>query len=142
MIVVTYATGSADIARLGALVRDSMAVETLAELNVLCFDKADTLTGMDVKLQGFQSDSEDSVLSEARIRQVLGDYAASSAGDSWLFTDLKKSFEGQARDIEEENPYFSIYGWSGVTFSDADIKGTYVIGVPDIIQENILEKYQ
>jgi magnesium-transporting ATPase (P-type) len=139
MIVVTYATGSADIARLGALVRDSMAVETLAELNVLCFDKADTLTGMDIKLQGFQSDSEDSVLSEARIRQVLGDYAASSAGDSWLFTDLKKSFEGQARDIEEENPYFSIYGWSGVTFSDADIKGTYVIGVPDIIQENVLQ---
>ncbi|TET39057.1 MAG: HAD family hydrolase [Anaerolineales bacterium] len=139
MIVVTYATGSADIARLGALVRDSMAVETLAELNVLCFDKADTLTGLDVKLQGFQPDSEDSVLSEARIRQVLGDYVASSAGDNRLFTDLKRSFEGQARDIDEENPYFSIYGWSGVTFSDADIKGTYVIGVPDIIQENLLQ---
>ena len=138
MIVVTYATGSADIARLGALVRDSMAVETLAELNVLCFDKADTLTGLDVKLQGFQPDSEDSVLSEARIRQVLGDYVASSAGDNRLFTDLKRSFEGQVRDIEEENPYFSIYGWSGVTFSDADIKGTYVIGIPDIIQENVL----
>jgi len=139
MIVVAYATGSADIARLGALVRDSVAVETLAELNVLCFDKAGALTGLDVKLQGFQSESEDSVFSEARIRQVLGDYAASSAGDNWLFTDLKRSFEGKARDIVEENPYFSIYGWSGVTFSEADIKGTYVIGVPDIIQENVLQ---
>ncbi|MFA9491442.1 MAG: hypothetical protein ACERK1_09460 [Anaerolineales bacterium] len=139
MIVVAYATGSADIARLGALVRDSMAVETLAELNVLCFDKADTLTGLDVKLQGFYSGSEDSVLSETRIRRVLGDCAASSAGDSWFFTAIKRSFEGQAREIKEENPYYSIYGWRGVTFSDADIKGTYVIGVPDIIQENVLQ---
>ncbi len=140
MIVVAYATGSADIVRLGALVRDSMAVETLAELNVLCFDKADTLTGLNVKLQGFQSETEDSVLSETRIRQVLGDYAASSVGDTWLFTAMKRSFEGQARDIEEENPYYSIYGWRGVTFLDTDIKGTYVIGDPDIIQENVLQE--
>jgi len=138
MIVVAYATGSADIARLGALVRDSIAVETLAELNVLCFDKADTLTGLEVKLQGFQSESGDSVLSEARIRQILGDCAASSAGDSWFFTAIKRSFEGQARDIKEESPYFSIYGWRGLTFSDVDIKGTYVIGIPDIIQEHVL----
>jgi len=139
MIVVAYATGSADIARLGALVRDSMAVETLAELNVLCFDKADTLTGLDVKLQGFQSETEDSILSDARIRQVLGDYAASSTGDSWLFSAVKRSFEGQVRDIKEENPYYSIYGWRGATFSDADIKGTYILGIPDIIQENVLQ---
>lgn len=139
MIVVTYATGSADIARLGALVRDSMAVETMAELNVLCFDKADTLTGLEVRLQGFQSDPTDIALSETRIRQILGDYAASTSGANRMFPVLQRTFEGQLRDIEEENPYFSIYGWSGATFSDADIKGTYVIGVPDIIQENVIQ---
>lgn len=138
MIIVTYATGSADIARLGALVRDSLAVETLSQINVLCFDKADTLTGLEVRLSDFQRESSETILSETRIRQVLSDYAASSAGTNRLFTILQASLEGHAREIEEENPFFSIYGWCGVTFSDPDVKGTYVIGVPDLIQERVV----
>jgi cation-transporting ATPase E len=51
MIVVTYAVGTADMAKLGALVRRAQSIESLAQVSVLCFSKTGILTGMRVSLE-------------------------------------------------------------------------------------------
>ena len=51
-IVVAYALGSVTIANKGALVQQSNAVESLNSVDVLCMDKAGTLTSGRMKLDG------------------------------------------------------------------------------------------
>jgi cation-transporting ATPase E len=49
-VIISYAVGSAFLSRPGALVRNTRAVETLAQVNTLCISKGSTLSGGDVKI--------------------------------------------------------------------------------------------
>jgi cation-transporting ATPase E len=51
MIVATYALGSARLGDVGALIRESRAVESLAQVSTLCFSKTGTLTGAEVGVE-------------------------------------------------------------------------------------------
>ncbi|NIV37079.1 MAG: HAD-IC family P-type ATPase, partial [Anaerolineae bacterium] len=51
MIFLTYAAGSADLVRLGALVNRTRAVESLAEATTLCLSKAGILTGTHIEVE-------------------------------------------------------------------------------------------
>jgi magnesium-transporting ATPase (P-type) len=137
MVVVTYAMGSAVLGHAGALVRDSRAVEALSQVNVLCFGKTGTLTGAEVKIEMIPSASGGPPLGETRVAQILGDYARSTLARSLYLRFVAETFEGELRFAEQETRHFSAYGWDAATFSDPDLRGTYVFGAPDVLQAHL-----
>jgi cation-transporting ATPase E len=137
MVVVTYAMGSAVLGHAGALVRDSRAVEALSQVNVLCFGKTGTLTGAEVKIEMIPSASGEPPLAESRVSQILGDYARSTLAHNLYLRFVAETFEGELRFAEQETRHFSAYGWDAATFSDPDLRGTYVFGAPDVLQAHL-----
>jgi magnesium-transporting ATPase (P-type) len=137
MVVVTYAMGSAVLGHAGALVRDSRAVEALSQVNVLCFGKTGTLTGAEVKIEMIPSASGEPPLGETRVAQILGDYARSTLAHNLYLRFVAETFEGELRFAEQETRHFSAYGWDAATFSDPDLRGTYVFGAPDVLQAHL-----
>ena len=140
MIIVTYATGTADLAKLGALVHRARSVESLAEATVICFAEAGILTGTRMEMDPIQDPGESEHLPESRIRQVLGDYARSTSASNLVTRVLTESFEGSRRAVQEESPFLAALGWSAVTFDDRDLKGTYVLGEPQILDAHLVAK--
>lgn len=140
MIVVTYAMGSATLGRTGALVRDALAVESLAQVTTLCFGKTDALTGAEVQIELVPAPMGHPGLAESRIRQILGDLAHSVPPANWYLRALADSLEGEQRVFEQSSRLLSIYGWSGFTLADADASGTYVIGEPEILQPYLVSQ--
>ena len=140
MIIVTYATGTADLAKLGALVHRARSVESLAEATVICFAEAGILTGTRMEMDPIQDPEDSGHLPESRIRQVLGDYARSTSASSLVTRVLTESFEGSRRAVHEEAPFLAALGWSAVTFDDRDLRGTYVLGEPQILETHLMAK--
>jgi len=138
MIVVTYAMGSAALARTGALVRDSLVVESLAQVTTLCFGKTDALTGADVQIEMIPPPEGQPSLAESRIRQILEDLVRSLPPDNRYIHTMAETLAGEKRILQQTTRLLSIYGWSAVTLAEADARGTYVIGEPKILQPFLL----
>ena len=132
MIVVSYNMGTFDLLKLGALVRDSRSVKSLAQVTTLCFGKSGALTGIDIQLEMLSQPDEASALGESRVRQIIGDFAHSSSTLSSYLNEMRKIFEGQPRPVSSESRFLSTYGWSALTFADPDLQGTYVLARPGL----------
>jgi magnesium-transporting ATPase (P-type) len=137
MILVNYAMGTAELARSGALVHRTRSVETLAQATVVCFAHAGVLTGADVRMEPLGPSTGRSRLAESRIRQILGDFARSTTLNSPLIHTLASEYPGNQRRIRDEVPFLSLYGWCAVAFDDADLRGVYVLGDPELIAANL-----
>ena len=134
MIVATYAIGSARLGDLGAVVRDSRAVESLAQISVLCFSKTGALTGAQVKLEMIPSANGLPTLAESRVRQILGDFSHSVESDNLFFQAIGDNFDGSRRPVEQAAGFLSAYGWQAVTFAESDLQGTFAIGEPQALE--------
>jgi cation-transporting ATPase E len=137
MIIVSYNMGTFDLLKLGALVRDSRSVESLAQVSTICFGKSGTLTGIDVQVEMLPQPEETSALGESRVRQIIGDFAHNSSSLSPLLREMRKTFEGQPRVITSESRFLSTYGWSALNFGNPDLQGTYVLAQPGLFQIEI-----
>jgi magnesium-transporting ATPase (P-type) len=134
MVVLTYVSATADLAKIGALIRQSRSVESLAQLDVLCFAKAGFLTGLGAQLQAVADDDDNSQeVALPRIRQILGDFAHSSDERNQTMRALMANFPGSSRILTESAPFLSAYGWSAVVFHDDELQGLYVLAEPDVI---------
>jgi magnesium-transporting ATPase (P-type) len=142
MILVTYTTGTADLAKLGALVHRARSVESLAEATVICFAEAGILTGTMMELQPVQDPGDPDHLPESRIRQILGDYGRSTSAPNQATRVLANTFEGNRRPAREEAPFLTALGWSAITFDAPDLRGVYVLGEPAIIEGQLLVDVQ
>jgi magnesium-transporting ATPase (P-type) len=142
MIIVTYTTGTADLARLGALVHRARSVESLAEATVICFAEAGILAGTRMELEPAQQAQDAEPLPESRLRQILGDFARSTSASNLVTRVLTNSFEGSQRAIREESPFLAAYGWSAITFDEQDLPGVYVLGEPAILQGHLIASAQ
>jgi cation-transporting ATPase E len=58
--------------------------------------------------------------------------------DNVITRVMADTFEGNQRSGVEEAPFFSIYGWSGIVFDDDDLRGTYVLGEPEILEGHLI----
>ena len=134
MIVATYALASARLGTLGALVRNSQAIEALAQVSVLCLSSTGILTGAKVRLEMAKPDDKALPMAENRVRQILGDVAHTLGGDNALLQAMRTNFDGSRRDAAETVSNMPAYGWSAVTFQETDLRGTFVIGEPEILQ--------
>ncbi|KPK06967.1 MAG: hypothetical protein AMJ56_13865 [Anaerolineae bacterium SG8_19] len=137
MIVATYAVGSARLGDMGALIREARAVEALSQVSVLCFSKTGNLTGADVHLEMIPGEGSQPALAESRVRQILGDLAHSIKRDNVFLQAIAQNFTGSDRPVKEAASHLSAYGWSALTFLEADLQGTYVIGEPLTLSPNL-----
>ncbi len=134
MIVINYAVGSAEIARSDALVRNSLTIESLAQISTICLIRRGGVLGVNVELEMLVPQSGTAVLPESRARQVLGNYVHSIQEDRFPLSILKEELEGEKRLIAQQARYLSILGWEASTFSSKDMPGSYVIGTPDVLK--------
>ena len=139
MIVATYALGSARLGAMGALIRESQAVESLAQVSILCLSKTGVLTSARVHLDMIAPGKDLPNLAERRVRQIVGDLAHSARIDNFFLQAISDNFAGSNRPVEEVARFLSAFGWSAVTFSEAVVPGTYVIGEPPILQPHLVK---
>ena len=140
MIVINYAVGSAEIARSDALVRNSLTIESLAQISTICLIRRGGVLGVNIELKMFAPSLGAAVLSESRARQVLGNYVHSIREDRFPLSILKEELEGEERSIDQQARYLSIFGWEATTFLSKDMPGSYVIGSPDVLKPYLLEQ--
>lgn len=138
MIILAYAAGTVDLAKLGALVHQARSVESLAQATVICFARAGILVGTHVELETIEPPADRERLADSRIRQILGDYVRSISVDNLATRAMANTFEGNRRAVREEAPFLSVYGWSAVAFDDADLRGVYVLGDPQILEPHLV----
>ena len=138
MIIVTYTTGRADLAKLGALVHQSRSVESLAEATVICFAEAGILTGTHMEMELAETPETEESMARSRLRQILGDFARSTSARNLVTQIMVDTFEGNRREVYEESPFLSAYGWSAVSFDRKDLKGVYVLGEPQTLRPNLV----
>jgi cation-transporting ATPase E len=128
MILVTYASGAAQIGPLGAIIRRPETVEALAQTEVLCLGRTGTLMGGDAELQSLAVDQADAAVSETRRRQMVGSFARSAALTTPLMQVLIDSFPGVRLEPTSEAPVLPVLGWQAMTFEEPEARGTYVLG--------------
>ncbi|MFN2138444.1 MAG: HAD-IC family P-type ATPase [Candidatus Promineifilaceae bacterium] len=136
-ILLSYVTGSSQLAGSGALLQRETAVEALAQTDVLCFGKAGTLTGTLVEFEATERSGEDNPFSESHVQQILGDFARSTRSRSNLIMAMRESFDGTKRPVEDDALFISIAGWQGVVFNDDDLEGSFVLGHEDALAEHL-----
>jgi cation-transporting ATPase E len=79
LIALAYAVGAAGIAKRGALVQQTNAVESLSNIDVLCMDKTGTLTANRLLFHAVQPLAD---VDEATLRLRLGTFARSASSSN------------------------------------------------------------
>lgn len=130
MITLAYAMGSLRMADRNALVQQANAVESLSHINVICLDKTGTLTANRIQLLSVLPIG----ISEAELRSLLGQYAASASFSNATNEAIARACPGEKRPVDQEIPFASAYKWSAQTVKGATDAGIYVLGAPDILK--------
>ncbi len=134
MIILTYASSTADLVNIGALVRRARSVESLAQVDVICFAQAGVLTGTRVELEAVVDAPVEEQISETRLRQILGDFARSISLDHPTIRAIQGNYEGNRRPVVDEVPFLAILGWCALVFDESDLEGAFVLGKPEILE--------
>jgi cation-transporting P-type ATPase E len=124
-IATAYGLGAVRIARQGALVQQSNAIESLSHVDVLCLDKTGTLTANRLKVHSilpFHTTDE-------AFRRALGDFSASLASRNQTASAIAEACQGTPRPVLASVPFSSSYRWSGLAFES----GVFVLGAPETI---------
>jgi len=134
MIVINYAVGSAKIAQADVLVHNSQTIESLAQVSTVGFIRHSGTMGLDIDLE-IPSIPEDTLkISEQLVRQALGNYVHSIEGEKFPLSIIKENLEGDPRLVHQQARHLSLFGWEAMTFSSADMPGSFVIGYPDVLE--------
>ncbi len=134
MVVLTYVAATADLAAKGALVHRSRSVESLAQADVLCFAGTGILTGAEFEIALASDAEKPGSLTESRIQQMLGDYAANTSANNLITKTMASTYSGSRRIVGEEAPFLAVYGWSALVFDDDDVRGVYVLAEPELLK--------
>ena len=130
-INLAYTLGAIKIARAGAVVQQTNAVEALYYVDVLCMDKTGTLT-----TNAFQVETllPQGTISEMELKQCLGDFARSITGGNATTAAILHATEGRQRTPIDEIRFISSHKWSALAFQEADLKGVFVLGALEMLQ--------
>ena len=130
-IAVAYTLGAVRIVRMGALVQQANAIESLSNVDMLCMDKTGTLTTNDLELIAvYPLQGKD----EAELRRLLGDFVASGSVGNVTSKAIGASCPGQQRRVKEEIPFSSAHKWSGLAIDDEAMRGSYILGAVEMLQ--------
>jgi cation-transporting ATPase E len=134
MITVAYAVGAVRMSGKGALIQQSNAVESLSNVKVLCMDKTGTLTTNSIKFSAMHPLAVD----QEKMEQILGDYATNTTAPNKTSAAIGEAFKGTPLKVAEEVPFSSAWKWSGISFDDPGLKGTYILGAPEMLQPGLV----
>ena len=129
MTTVTYATGSVRMAGRGALIQQANAIESLSNVRVLCMDKTGTLTSNRILYNAVQPVG----LPEEHVSRLVGDFVMNARDRNRTTEAIAAAFAGQTRLTSAEVPFSSARKWSGLTFADDGLEGSYVLGAPEVL---------
>ena len=134
---VALAVSSVRLAQKKVLIHDMKCIETLARVNVLCVDKAGTITEPGMHVYDF------SVLDGAdqlEISQLLADFVAAQEKDNATMEALKAHFSnGSGMRAREVYSFSSETKYSGAVMNDGK---SYVIGAPEFVLRGQFAQYQ
>jgi cation-transporting ATPase E len=139
MIVVAYALGASTIAKQGALVQQTNAVESLSNIDVLCMDKTGTLTANRLVFNDLYplADVQADV-----VRAYLGDVVRSATVTNATSDAISASVRGEQWPIADEVPFASARKWSALAFArgarEPGPHGVYVLGAWEMLQPYLL----
>lgn len=129
---VAYALGALRIVGQNVLVQHLSAVEALSNIDVLCLDKTGTITANELVLERLKPLEGD----EQQLRSLLSLFVSHSATQNptaaAIAAGLEKSYEVRLP-VSEEIPFASARKWSALSFDTAEVKGTYVLGAPEML---------
>jgi len=134
MIFLNYVSGTAKLARHGALAHSARSVETLADARIICITQGSISATAVVREEAIKTPGQDGKVADSRLRQILGDYGRSSSTTNLAVLGLADSFPGEQRFPKEEAPFLSAYGWTATVFDDDDLWGVYVLGEPRVLE--------
>ena len=134
-ITIAYALGAVRIAGKGALVQQSNAIESLANVNVLCLDKTGTLTANRIRFHELAPIG----ISNEEMRAILGDYAASTPTGNRTNEAIAAAMPGQKRTVIAEVPFSSERKWSALCFDQPERRGVFVLGAPEMVAPALVD---
>jgi cation-transporting ATPase E len=130
LVALAYATGAATIAKRGALVQQTNAVESLSNVDVLCMDKTGTLTANRLQLQSIWVAGADP---EDQVRTWLGTFARSAQTQNATSEALVAACAASALTPTAEVAFTSARKWSALAFADAHMPGIWVLGALEML---------
>jgi len=136
VLIVQYAVGSLRFVDYGALIYESEKIEALSNVTTVCFSEDSLYSHLQVRFEAIPLPEDEQQLSETLVQEMLGDIL-----HSFPFFDLPRmrtlvdKFPGTNHPALEIAPYMSTLGWSGASFNQSDLRGTFCIGRPDVITE-------
>ncbi len=126
---VAFAVGVVRLGRRQVLVRELPAVETLARVDVICFDKTGTITAGDLAVQELLP--QDGVVGEEEAAAALGALAAADPNPNATLRAIAQAFPApDGWRPEAAVPFSSARKWSGASFAG---HGAFVIGAPEVL---------
>ncbi|MFL6252313.1 MAG: HAD-IC family P-type ATPase, partial [Actinomycetes bacterium] len=126
---VAFAVGVVRLGRRQVLVRELPAVETLARVDVICFDKTGTITAGDLAVQGLEP--PDGAAGESAA--ALGALAAADPNPNATLRAIGEAFPApDGWRPEAAVPFSSARKWSGASFAG---RGAFLLGAPEVLLE-------
>jgi cation-transporting P-type ATPase E len=130
LVALAYAVGAAGIARRGALVQQTNAVESLSNVNVLCMDKTGTLTANRLLFHALRPLAD---LDEAMLRLRLGTFARSASASNMTGEALAAALPAEQQAPVDEIPFASARKWSALAFESGPQRGVYALGAVEML---------
>jgi cation-transporting ATPase E len=130
LVALAYAVGAASIARRGALVQQTNAVESLSNVDVLCMDKTGTLTANRLLFHALRPLAD---LDEETLRVRLGTFARSASASNTTSEALAAALPADQQAPADEIPFASARKWSALAFDDGAQRGIYALGAVEML---------
>jgi cation-transporting ATPase E len=132
-ITLAYGTGAVRMLGQDVLIQQANAVESLSNVDVLCLDKTGTLTTNQINLHTLYPIG----LTEAELRQLLGDFAANSPAGNRTSEAIAAVCPGNSRSVKAAIPFSSVHKWSAIAVDDAVGSGVFVLGAPEMLAKAV-----
>lgn len=130
LVTLAYGLGAVRIVGKGALVQRINAIESMSNVTILCLDKTGTLTTNRIHFHSLYPYE----IEETRFKTLLGHFAASGNSSNRTSEAILEACRAEKLSFVEEVPFTSARKWSGLSFSQNGVTGTYILGAPEILQ--------
>ena len=132
LVALAYAVGAAGIAKRGALVQQTNAVESLSNVNVLCMDKTGTLTANRLLFHAVHPLAD---VDEATLRLRLGTFARSASTSNTTSEALATALPAEQQAPVDEILFASARKWSALAFDGGAQRGIYALGAVEMLAQ-------
>ena len=130
----SFILGVGKLAKKKALIQEMEAIEALARVDVLCLDKTGTLTTGELEITHMHVMDN---VSEQEVNEIMGVIAYCSEEANVTQLALQNYYKKYEAQIDDYIPFSSSRKRQTVTIHN---QGTYVLGAPEFVLENV-KKY-